>query len=145
MPAAWQDTTLLSVLRDHLGMTGTKYGCGAGHCGACTVLIDGHASRACLLPVEGMRGAEVHTIEGLANADELHPLQQAWIDHAVPQCGYCQPGQLMTAAALLADNPEPSAAQVRDTLHGNLCRCGTYPRIVNAVLDAAAAMRRTAF
>nr|WP_221197180.1 (2Fe-2S)-binding protein [Simiduia aestuariiviva] len=127
---------LLWVLRDLLQLTGTKYGCGKGLCGACTVHLNGTAVRACSLPVAAAVGGKITTIEGLSvNGD--HPLQRAWTEHKVPQCGYCQSGQLMSAAALLARNPTPSAAQIRDAMSGNICRCGTYPRIEAAIKTAA--------
>ncbi|MEM1432835.1 MAG: (2Fe-2S)-binding protein [Pseudomonadota bacterium] len=137
IPVEWQGEPLLTVLRDLLGMTGTKFGCGKGFCGACTVHLDGTATRSCLLPARTAVGARITTIEGLADGDRLHPVQQAWIEHAVPQCGYCQPGQMMTAASLLNANAQPSASDVTASMSGNLCRCGTYPRIRKAVLRAA--------
>ena len=133
----WQGSTLLTVLRDGLGLTGSKFGCGKGICGACTVHLDGVATRACVMTAEAATGTRITTIEGLARNGELHPAQQAWILESVPQCGYCQAGQLMTAAAFLENNPEPTARQVTDAMSGNLCRCGTYPRIRKAVLKAA--------
>lgn len=133
---ATPDTPLLWVLRDHLGLTGTKYGCGEALCGACTVHVDGKAVRSCVLPVERLQGRAVTTIEGLS-PDGSHPLQQAWARHAVPQCGYCQAGQIMTAAALLEEVPHPSEAQVDRSMATNICRCGTYLRIRAAILDAA--------
>jgi len=138
----WRDDTpLLWVLRDHLGLVGTKFGCGIAQCGACTVHVDGSPAYACQLPAAAAAGREITTIEGLAGADgTLHPLQQAWIDHDVPQCGYCQSGQLMRAAALLAGNPSPSRDDVDNALAPSLCRCGTYNRIRAATLDAAAAL-----
>jgi isoquinoline 1-oxidoreductase alpha subunit len=129
-------TPLLWVIRDHIGLTGTKYGCGAGLCGACTVHVDGHALRSCQTPVAAVEGAKVVTIEGLS-PDSSHPLQRAWIAEQVPQCGYCQSGQIMKAAELLADNPKPSRDQIIAHMDGNICRCGTYPRIVAAVERAA--------
>ncbi len=133
-----EDTPLLWVLRDHLGLVGTKFGCGIAQCGACTVHVDGVPTFSCAVPAAALEGAEITTIEGLAAADgTLHPLQQAWIDHDVPQCGYCQSGQLMRAAALLADNPRPSAADVDAALDSALCRCGTYNRIRGAVMAVA--------
>ncbi len=130
------DTPLLWVLRDELALTGTKYSCGIALCGACTVLLDGEPVRSCVLPISGAAGAEVTTIEGLApNGD--HPLQRAWIEEDVPQCGYCQAGQLMTAAALLERNPDPTDEQIDAAMAGNLCRCGTYHRIRRAVRRAA--------
>jgi aerobic-type carbon monoxide dehydrogenase small subunit (CoxS/CutS family) len=131
------DTTLLWVLRDYLGLIGTKYGCGVAQCGACTVHIDGAPTLSCMVRAADVGGA-VTTIEGIAGADgDLHPLQQAWIDHDVPQCGYCQSGQIMRAAALLADTPRPSKDQIDQAMAGNLCRCGTYLRIRRAIESAA--------
>jgi len=132
--AAAADTPLLWVLRDELHMTGTKYGCGIGQCGACTVLADGAPIRACSTPVNALAGVKVATIESLGGA---HPLQQAWVRHDVPQCGYCQSGQLMSAAALLANTPKPSDAEIDAAMDGNICRCGTYQRIRAAIKDAA--------
>lgn len=126
------DTPLLWVLRDHLGLVGTKYGCGITECGACTVLVDGNAVKSCMFFVSRVRSSQVTTIEGLsANGD--HPLQQAWDEVDVPQCGYCQAGQIMVAAALLKRNPKPTDQQIDDTMHDNLCRCGAYHRIREAV------------
>jgi isoquinoline 1-oxidoreductase alpha subunit len=130
------DTPLLWVLRDHLAMTGTKYGCGMALCGACTVHIDGVATRSCVLPLSGIGGKRVTTIEGLS-ADRSHAVQRAWIELDVPQCGYCQSGQIMSAAALLAVKPDPSDAEIDAAMAGNLCRCGTYPRIRKAIHRAA--------
>lgn len=127
---------LLWVLRDHLGLTGTKYGCGIAQCGSCTVHVDGDPVRACVTPVSRAEGREVTTVEGLS-ADRSHPLQRAWIAEEVPQCGYCQSGQLMTAAALLARNPSPTDDEIDRALAGVLCRCGTYNRIRQAVRRAA--------
>jgi isoquinoline 1-oxidoreductase alpha subunit len=127
---------LLWALRDLLGLTGTKYGCGEALCGACTVHLDGHAVRACVTPLARAAGTRITTIEGLS-PDGTHPLQQAWCDLGVPQCGYCQSGQIMSAAALLAKTPQPSDAQIDQSLAGNLCRCGTYTRIRAAVRKAA--------
>ncbi|MFT6516631.1 MAG: isoquinoline 1-oxidoreductase alpha subunit [Candidatus Azotimanducaceae bacterium] len=127
---------LLWILRDKLKLTGTKFGCGIAQCGACTVHIDGVPVRSCVLPVSAVTGA-VTTIEGLADGGNLHPLQTAWIDHDVPQCGYCQAGQIMSAAALLAKNNKPSDADIDQALAGNYCRCGTYIRIRSAVHAAA--------
>jgi isoquinoline 1-oxidoreductase alpha subunit len=127
---------LLWVLRDVLGLVGTKFGCGLGQCGACTVHVDGVATRSCITPAGSVDGRSVTTIEGLG-ADALHRVQQAWLDEHVPQCGYCQPGQIMTAAALLAANPQPAEAEIAQAMSGVLCRCGTYPRILKAVRRAA--------
>jgi isoquinoline 1-oxidoreductase alpha subunit len=132
------DTPLLWVLRDHLGLTGTKFGCGAALCGACTVHLDGEAVRACSLPLDALAGRRVTTIEGLSS-DRSHPVQQAWIDQQVPQCGYCQSGMIMAAAALLAEIKRPSDADIDNALT-NICRCGTYARVRKAVHAAAARM-----
>ena len=131
------NTTLLYALRDDLGLTGTKFGCGMAQCGACTVHLDGAPVRACVTPVAKAVGTKVTTIEGLATGGTLHPLQQAWIDQQAPQCGYCQSGQLMEAAAFLAKNPHPSEMEIRTAMNGHLCRCGTYNRIVKAIQAAA--------
>ena len=133
------DTPLLWVLRDHLKLTGTKFGCGKGLCGACTVHLDGAAMRSCSLPASFVAGKQVKTIEGLSE-DGQHPLQQAWVAENAPQCGYCQSGQIMSAAALLATNPSPSDTDINQAMSGNLCRCGTYPRIRKAIHRAANAM-----
>ncbi len=130
------DMPLLWVLRDLLGLTGTKYGCGRAICGACTIHMDGNAVRSCVLPVQSVEGRDITTIEGLSD-DGSHPLQQAWVELQVPQCGYCQSGQIMSAAALLARTPQPTEAQISDAMRGNLCRCGTYTRIRRAVARAA--------
>lgn len=130
-----EDTPLLWVLRDHLGMTGTKFGCGMAQCGACTVHLDGQATRSCVLPVSAVGDREVRTIEGLGGD---HPVQRAWVAADVPQCGYCQSGQIMSAVALLASNPSPSDDDIDAGMRGNLCRCGTYPRIRKAIKSAAA-------
>ena len=130
------DTPLLWVLRDHLSLTGTKYGCGMALCGACTVHVDGAAVRSCVLPLKAVEGKRVTTIEGLSK-DRSHPAQRAWIESDVPQCGYCQSGQIMSAAALLRTNPSPSDADIDAALAGNICRCGTYVRIRKAVHRAA--------
>ncbi len=137
IPADWADETLLDVLREALGLTGTKFGCGVGICGACTVHVDGQATRACITPVSEVAGRSVRTIEGLAQGDRLHPVQQAWLDHAVPQCGYCQAGQIMTAVAFLDSVPAPTPDQITTAMDANLCRCGTYQRIKAAILAAA--------
>ncbi len=134
------DTPLLWALRDHLGLTGTKYGCGLALCGACTVHVDGAAVRSCLLPLHAVEGKSVTTIEGLSQ-DRSHPVQRAWIEIDVPQCGYCQSGQIMSAVALLKSNPAPSDAEIDAALAGNLCRCGTYARIRRAVHRAAELLR----
>ena len=134
------DMPLLWVLRDVLGLTGTKFGCGMAQCGACTVHLDGQATRSCVLPVSAVAGRMVTTIEGLS-PDGSHPVQKAWIDADVVQCGYCQPGQIMSAAALLAQNPNPSDADIDAALAGNICRCGTYQRVREAVRKAATQRR----
>jgi len=131
-----EDMPLLWVLRDLLGLTGTKYGCGEALCGACTVHIDGHTVRSCVTPIRRAAGRAVTTIEGLSKAGD-HPLQRAWVELGVPQCGFCQAGQIMTAAALLAENPKPTDAEIDHSLAGNLCRCGTYLRIRAAVRKVA--------
>jgi len=125
---------LLWVIREQLGLTGTKFGCGISQCGACTVHIDGAATRSCVTPISDIEGKQVTTIEGLRSASgELHPLQQAWVDHQVPQCGYCQSGQLMSASALLSNNPNPTDADIDTAMQGNICRCGMYGRIRSAI------------
>lgn len=131
------DTPLLWVLRDNLNMTGTKFGCGIAACGACTVHVDGAATRSCVIPVESVAGSAVTTIEGLSEDGTSHPVQRAWMEVDVPQCGYCQSGQIMAAAALLGDTPEPTEEDIRNGLT-NLCRCGTYQDIAQAVKRAAA-------
>lgn len=132
------DTPLLWVLRENLGLTGTKFGCGVAMCGACTVHVDGIATRACQTPFDTLEGADIVTIEGLAVGDTLHPVQEAWIETQVAQCGYCQSGQIMQAASLLANDPNPSDETIDAEMSGNLCRCGTYPRIRAAVRLAQA-------
>ncbi|HYK51139.1 MAG TPA: (2Fe-2S)-binding protein [Terriglobales bacterium] len=129
-------TPLLWVIRDHLGLTGTKYGCGMAQCGACTVHIDGEAVRSCVAPVSRAAGKSVTTIEGLSS-DLSHPLQLAWLEEDVPQCGYCQSGQLMSAAVLLREKPQPTDEDIDQAMTGNICRCGTYPRIRRAIHRAA--------
>lgn len=125
---------LLWVIREQLALTGTKFGCGISQCGACTVHIDGEARRSCVTPISAIEGKQVTTIEGLrADSGELHPLQQAWIDHQVPQCGYCQSGQLMSASALLSKKPNPTDAEIDAAMQGNICRCGMYGRIRSAI------------
>ena len=145
LPEELDEVRLLDVLRDHLGLRGTKYGCGRGLCGACTIHLDGAAVRSCQIPASAALGRRITTIEGLAGSPgdgRLHPVQEAWIALAVPQCGYCQPGQIMSAAALLAGNPDPRDGEIRSALSGNLCRCGTYPRIRRAIRRAAEETRR---
>ena len=137
---ASEDMPLLWAIRDIVGLTGTKFGCGIGQCGACTVHLNGKPVRSCLLPVGALNGQSVTTIEGLADAAGLHPLQQTWIDQDVAQCGYCQTGQIMSAAALLAENSKPSDADIDAAMAGNYCRCGTYIRIRQAVHTAALAI-----
>ena len=134
------DMPLLWVLRDALGLTGTKFGCGLGQCGACTVHIDGTATRSCMTAASAAAGKTVTTIEGLSPAS-THPLQRAWVEEQVPQCGYCQSGQIMSAAALLARTPRPTDAQIDAAMAGNICRCGTYQRIRRAIHRAAGAQR----
>ena len=131
------DTPLLWVLRDSIGLTGTKYGCGIGQCGACTVHLDGEPARSCSTPLSAAAGKAIVTIEGLARGGQLHPVQQAWLECDVVQCGYCQSGQIMAAAALLKKNARPNKAQVDEAMNGHLCRCGTYERI-RAGVDRAA-------
>jgi isoquinoline 1-oxidoreductase subunit alpha len=130
------DTPLLWVIRDELGLTGTKFGCGMAQCGACTVHIDGQPARACVTPISSVAGKNVTTIEGLSPTGE-HPLQKAWIAEQVPQCGYCQSGQIMQAAALLAKNRKPTRQQIVQHMNGHLCRCGTYNRIISAIERAS--------
>lgn len=131
------DTPLLWVLRNNLGLTGTKFGCGLSQCGACTVHLDGEAIRSCVTPIIDAADREIVTIEGLGSESERHPLQEAWIEAQAPQCGYCQSGQIMSAAALLQDNPNPSDDDITEAMQGNLCRCGTYNRIRQAIKLAA--------
>jgi len=128
---------LLWVLRDHFGLTGTKYGCGIGFCGACTVLIDGVPARSCMMPVSDVAGRSVVTIEGLEEGGEIHPVQQAFIDHDALQCGFCTPGMVLTAVGMLDKNPSPTREQIVAGLEENLCRCGAHKRIIEAVEDAA--------
>jgi isoquinoline 1-oxidoreductase alpha subunit len=135
------DTPLLWVIRDEVGLTGTKFGCGMALCGACTVHLDGQPVRSCQTPLSAAAGKKVTTIEGLS-ANNSHPLQKAWIAHDVPQCGYCQSGQLMSAAALLKDNKTPSDADIEAAMSGNICRCGTYQRIKAAIKTAATEMNK---
>lgn len=133
---AEMDTPLLWVLRDHLNLVGTKYGCGIGQCGACTVHVNGNALRSCTLLVSQLQGMDIVTIEGLSEEGD-HPVQQAWLEHDVPQCGYCQSGQIMTAAALLKNNPNPNDKDIDAAMNGNICRCGTYIRIKQAIKTAS--------
>lgn len=133
------NTPLLWVLRDHVGLVGTKYGCGIAQCGSCTVHVDGNAVRSCVTPVSTLEGKKVTTIEGLSK-DGDHPVQEAWIEHDVAQCGYCQAGQIMSASALLAKNPNPSDDEINAAMQGNICRCGTYVRIKSAIKTAASKM-----
>jgi aerobic-type carbon monoxide dehydrogenase small subunit (CoxS/CutS family) len=131
------DETLLSVLRNRVHLTGTKYGCGEGQCGACTVLIDGTATRSCLTTAASIRGAKIITIEGLESQGSLSPVQQAFLDEESFQCGYCTPGMILSATSLLREHPRPTDQQIVDAMNGNICRCGTYPRIVAAIKRAA--------
>ena len=140
--SAEPETPLLWVLRDKLGLTGTKFGCGIAQCGACTVHVDGQARRSCVMPIAEMAGKAITTIEGLATPAQLHAVQEAWIAENVPQCGYCQAGQIMTTVALLAVNPAPTDDDIDSALSANLCRCGTYPRIRRAVHRAAQAIKK---
>ncbi|WP_158966769.1 (2Fe-2S)-binding protein [Paraglaciecola sp. L3A3] len=133
------DMPLLWFLRDKLELTGTKFGCGMGLCGACTIHVDGQATRSCVLPVSAVAGKSITTIEGLSAKGD-HPLQKAWLDNKVPQCGYCQAGQIMNAASFLATNNKPSSDEIDNAMQGNICRCGTYQRIKQAVSDAAEVM-----
>ena len=131
------DTPLLWVVRDSFKLTGSKFGCGIAQCGACTMHVDGRAQRTCVLPIAAVAGKAITTIEGLGTPEDLHPLQQAWAEQGVPQCGYCQSGQIMSAASLLSENPNPSESEVESAMAGNICRCGCYPRIKNAILTVA--------
>ncbi len=128
---------LLYAIRDIAELTGTKFGCGLGLCGACTIHLDGNAIRSCVTPISAAEGKSITTIEGLATEQALHPLQEAWVANNVPQCGYCQSGQIMSAAALLEKNGSPSDAEIETAMQGNICRCGTYPRIKKAIKEAA--------
>ena len=130
------DTPLLWVLRDHLGLVGSKYGCGIGQCGACTIHLDGSAARSCSVPIGTVSDKKITTIEGLSEKGD-HPVQKAWLEHDVPQCGYCQAGQIMSAASLLNQKPQPSDAEITGAMDGNICRCGTYTRIRKAIKTAA--------
>jgi len=135
------ETTLLQLLRDHLGLTGAKLGCDVGDCGACTVIVDGKAVNSCLMLAGQVDGREVLTIEGLATRDRLHPIQRAFEEHASLQCGFCGPGSIMSAKALLDDNPDPTPQEIRDALAGNLCRCTGYTKMIDAIRDAARELR----
>lgn len=135
------ERSLLSILRDELELTGAKYGCGEGRCGACTVLIDGKPTRSCVTAVGDCEGKQITTIEGLERDGRLHPLQQAFLDAGAMQCGYCTCGMIMSGVGLLAKNPDPSAAEVVSFMQGNICRCGTYPRIVDAIRQTAAVLK----
>lgn len=136
------DTPLLWAVRDELNMTGSKFGCGAGLCGACTMHLDGQPIRTCVFPIIGAAGRKITTIEGIANGEQLSPVQEAWVELNVPQCGYCQSGQIMSATALLNSNPKPSDADIDAAMSGNICRCGTYPRIRKAIHLAAEKMQQ---
>jgi len=136
------DRMLLWVLRDDLGLTGSKYGCGEGQCGACTVLIDGEPIRSCITAAQSVAGKKIITIEGLAQNGHLHPLQEAFIQADAMQCGYCTPGMIVSGSALLEKNPHPTQAEIKEAMQGNVCRCGTYPRIVAAVQAAAKTIAR---
>ncbi len=140
--APWLDESLLWVLREALGLTGCKYGCGQGQCGACTVLVDDEPQRACLLPAQAVAGRRITTIEGLSLNGSLNPVQQAWIDESVPQCGFCQAGQIVAATALLQRTAQPDAAEIDAALEGHLCRCGTQPRVRRAIERAAVMFQR---
>lgn len=135
------DTPLLWVIRDEIGLKGTKFGCGQGLCGACTVHLNGIAIRSCVTPIAAVDGQRITTIEGLPDNGKLHAVQSSWMKHNVPQCGYCQSGQLMSASALLQSNPNPSDDEIDMAMSGNICRCGTYPRIKAAIKDAASQMQ----
>ena len=140
IPEPWAESSLLDTLREYLGLVGAKFGCGQGFCGACKVHLDGKVVNSCLVRTAAAADAEIGTIEGLAGeSGDLHPVQQAWMDEAVPQCGYCQPGQIMQAIALLQETPQPTDAEINAAMSGNLCRCGTYQRIRRAIRRAAAA------
>lgn len=129
--------TLLSVLRDELGLTGSKYGCGEGQCGSCTVLVDGKPRRSCILPIQSAAGKDITTIEGISKNGTLHLVQQAFLDQEALQCGYCTPGMIVSAVALLEENPNPSEQEIIDFMQGHICRCGTYARIIQAIQQAA--------
>jgi isoquinoline 1-oxidoreductase alpha subunit len=133
----WREETLLQVLRESLGLVGSKFGCGAGLCGACTVLLDGEPVRSCLMPVSAAAGRNIQTVEGLAPQGQLHPVQQTWLNAGIPQCGYCQSGQILATVALLRRSPRPTAQQIDQALVGHLCRCGTQPRVRQAIEQMA--------
>ena len=133
VPAQWQQDSLLQVLREAIGLTGAKFGCGAGLCGACTVLLNGEPIRSCLTPVSAAVGQNIQTLEGLSKAGELHPVQKKWLRSGIPQCGYCQSGQILATVALLKKVPHPSDLQIDEALSGHLCRCGTQPRVRVAI------------
>lgn len=135
------DTPLLWVVREHFKLTGPKFGCGKGLCGACTMHFNGSAIRTCIMPVAAVANSEITTIEGIGDLDNLHIVQQAWLKNDVPQCGYCQPGQIMSAVSLLNTNSQPSEDEIEMAMSGNICRCGTYPRIKQAIKDAAGAIQ----
>ncbi len=135
----WREETLLQVLRESLGLVGSKFGCGAGLCGACTVLLDGEPVRSCLMPVSAATGRDIQTVEGLAPQGQLHPVQQTWLNAGIPQCGYCQSGQILATVALLRRSPRPTAQQIDQALVGHLCRCGTQPRVRQAIEQMAKA------
>jgi isoquinoline 1-oxidoreductase subunit alpha len=135
----WREETLLQVLRESLGLVGSKFGCGAGLCGACTVLLDGEPVRSCLMSVSAAAGRNIQTVEGLAPQGQLHPVQQTWLNAGIPQCGYCQSGQILATVALLRRSPRPTAQQIDQALVGHLCRCGTQPRVRQAIEQMAKA------
>lgn len=137
VPAEWAGEPLLHTLREHFGLKGAKFGCGLGVCGACTIILDGSATRSCTLMTGDVEGLDVRTVEGLSSNGQLHPVQRAWLDLGVPQCGYCQAGQMMSAVALLEATPNPGPEEIEAAMDGNLCRCGTYPRIRAAIARAA--------
>lgn len=139
VPSQWREETLLQVLRESLGLVGTKFGCGAGLCGACTVLMDGEPVRSCLMPVSAATGKDIQTVEGLAPQGQLHPVQQTWLNAGIPQCGYCQSGQILATVALLRRSPRPTTQQIDQALVGHLCRCGTQPRVRQAIEQMAKA------
>lgn len=141
LPPDWRAESLLFLLREHYGLKAAKFGCGVGLCGACTVIVDGEAVQSCIYPASALDGADIRTIEGLATGEALHPVQAAWLEEAVSQCGYCQAGQIMSAVALLEQTPVPSSEEVTSAMNGNLCRCGTYARIRKAIQRASEAAR----